>query len=123
MNADGSNQRPNLTYDLVPKDQLPDWRPDGTRIAFVERTAPIGGDIWLINPDGSNPPTAHTAADDLGTAWSPDATQIAYPNETTRTVEVMNADGSDAHPVHPLGLQIVPGWQPRGDRLDTSDGS
>ena len=30
----------------------------------------------------------------------------------------MNADGTDVSPVHPLGIQFVPGWQPRGDRLD-----
>ena len=82
MNADGSNQT-QLTYDLVPKDQLPDWRPDGKRIAFVERTAPSGGDIWRIDPDGSNPEPLTSAADDLGTAWSPDGTRIAYLNWTT----------------------------------------
>jgi Tol biopolymer transport system component len=113
MTADGSNQT-QLTFDPVPKDQLPDWSPDGSRIAFVERTNPVGGDIWVMNNDGSDPHALTSGADNLGTAWSPDGTEIAYANWTSRTVEVMSADGSNAQPVRPLGLQFVPGWQPRG---------
>jgi Tol biopolymer transport system component len=114
MNADGTGQT-QLTFDPTPKDQLPDWSPDGSRIAYVQRTAPVGGDIWVVSADGSDPhPLTSGPPDELGTAWSPDGTQIAYLNWNTRTVEVMKADGTDAHPVHALGVQVVPAWQPRG---------
>jgi len=112
MDADGGNQR-QLTFDAVPKDQVPDWSPDGSRIAYVARTAPVGGDIWIVDSDGANPRPITAGADDLGTAWSPDGTQIATLNWTTRTVEVINEDGSGRHAVHPGGIQFVPGWQPR----------
>jgi Tol biopolymer transport system component len=76
MNADGSGQT-QLTFDLVPKDQLPDWSPDGSRIAFVKQTLPTGGDIWVMNAEGSNAHALTSGADKLGTAWSPDGSEIA----------------------------------------------
>jgi Tol biopolymer transport system component len=118
MNADGSNQT-QLTFDASSKDQVPDWSPDGATIAYVVNVSGRrGGDIWMINADGTNPHQITSDLDLLGTAWSPDGTQIARLNWTTRTVDVMNADGSARHAVHPAGIQFVPGWQPRGDRLD-----
>lgn len=114
MNADATNQHA-LTTDATVKDQLPDWSPDGTHIAYVVDTAPVGGDIWLMNADGSNqhPITTGPTAR-LGTAWSPDGTAIAYLNWNTRTVEIVNADGSEPRVVKPLGIQYVPAWQPLG---------
>lgn len=117
MNADGSGQT-QLTFDQVPKDQLPDWSPDASRIAYVTQTHPVGGDVWVINADGSDPQPITSGADKLGAAWSPDGTEIATLDWPSRTVEVMNADGTGARPVHQLGVQFVPAWQPRGERLD-----
>ena len=117
MRPDGSGQT-QLTFDPVPKDQLPDWSPDGSRIAFVEQTHPVGGDVWVMNADGSNVSAITSGADKLGTAWSPDGSEIATLDWPSRTVEIINLDGTGARAVHPGGIQFVPGWQPRGTGLD-----
>lgn len=115
MDADGGNPQ-QLTTDPAPKDQVPDWSPDGTRIAY-QSLATGGGDIYVMRADGTGQTRLTTdPALDLGPAWSPDGTQIAFLTErdlpTARNVYIMNADGSDQHPVHPGGFQFVPGWQP-----------
>jgi Tol biopolymer transport system component len=111
MNADGSGQT-QLTFDSVPKDQTPDWSPDGTHIVYA--TAPAaGGDMWVMNADGGDPhPISSGPELDFGPVWSPDGTQIAFLEFSSRTVYVMNADGSGRYPVHPGGVQFVPAWQP-----------
>ena len=109
MNADGSNAHA-LTTDAAPKDQLPDWSPDGRQIAYQSGAGGSGG-IWVMNADGSDPHqlTGCTASDatpcpggdDFGAAWSPDGTQIAFLSNTSdgtdRPVMIMNADGSNVH--------------------------
>ncbi len=114
MDADGSNVTQLTFYDAW-KGQVPDWSPDGSKIAYA---AGDTGDILVMNADGTN---QHTVVggetDDFGTAWSPDGEQIAFIRFDDRTVYVINADGTGAHAVRPFGLQAVPGWQPRGNRL------
>ena len=120
MNANGDNQT-QLTFDALPKDQVPDWSPDGSKIAYLADTHGIPdvtqswGDIWVMNADGSNQhPITHNATF-YGTAWSPDGSRIATLDMPSRTNYTLNAsDGSDVRAVHPAGLQYVPGWQPRG---------
>lgn len=119
MNADGGEQT-QLTFDPVPKDQLPDWSPDGSRIAYVAQTHPTGGDITVINADGTNPHPITSGAAKLGTAWSPDGSRIATLDWPSRTVEIINLDGTEAQPVHVGGIQFVPAWQARGTGLDDS---
>jgi TolB protein len=125
MNADGSGQQ-QLTFDAQTKDQVPDWSPDGSKIAYLADTHgvadivnPSWGDIWVMYADGSNQhPITHDATD-YGTAWSPDGSRIATMDMPSRTIYTLNGeDGSDRQAVHPGGLQFVPGWQPRG----TGDG-
>jgi len=111
MNANGS-ATVQLTFDPVFKVQVPDWSPDGSRIAYA---AGDPGDILVMNEDGTD---QHVVVggptDDFGTAWSPDGDQIAFVRFDDRTVYLVDAD---LHAVRPFGLQAVPGWQPRGDRL------
>jgi Tol biopolymer transport system component len=115
MDANGANPR-QLTTDPAAKDQLPDWSPDGTKIAY-QSYATGNGDIYVMNADGTGQTRLTTdPAKELGAAWSPDGTKIAFLSfrdlPAARNVYIMNADGSDPHPVHPGGFQFVPGWQP-----------
>lgn len=125
MDADGSHAHA-LTSSPASKDQLPEWSPDGSQIAY-ESGSGGSGTIWLMDADGSQAhqltgckptdPSPCATGDDFGPAWSPDGTQIAFVRDfsalgqTDRPVFVMNADGSNQHRLlaHPI-LQYVPAW-------------
>ena len=120
MDATGGPQT-QLTYDALPKDQVPDWSPDGSKIAYLADThgtpdvTQSWGDIWVMNADGGRQHPITHGASFYGTAWSPDGSRIATMDMPTRTNYTLNAsDGSDVRAIHPLGLQYVAGWQPRG---------
>jgi Tol biopolymer transport system component len=117
MNADGTGQT-QLTFDAVPKDQVPDWSPDGTRIAYTADTAPDGngGQIMIMNADGSGQHPITQGPNDYGPVWSPDGTKLALLDVVTRDVEIIHADGSGRYIVHHDGPQFVPAWQPLGTR-------
>ena len=97
----------------------PDWQPGGGRVIFQSKEGPHW-EIWAVNPDGSGlvaltrPVT--TLVDQLPSnvapTWSPDGKYIAYlsnrgddNNAGAWRVWVMNADGSNQHPL-PLTLDI-----------------
>ena len=109
MNADGSGARA-LTSDATVKDQLPDWSPDGRRIAYES-----GGDITVMNADGTGAVViTQGPAEDFGPAWSPDGTEIAFVSvrDDGQHVYVVGADGSSERPVVTDGKIAVPDWSP-----------
>jgi Tol biopolymer transport system component len=113
MNADGSNQT-QLSHSGVTEDQLPDWSPNGKKLAFEQGDSP-DGHIWVMNANGTNPVQLTSGpGDDFATAWSPDGQRIAFLRDFAngdRSVWTMNADGSDQHRLMPIPLtEYAPSW-------------
>jgi Tol biopolymer transport system component len=112
MDAGGSDPV-QLTFDLLPKNQLPDWSPDGSRIAYHAGATGVG-DIYVMDADGSDQTRLTFAAgSDLGPAWSPTGDRIAFlstRNGSDRELFFMNPDGSDQRLIH-AGDHVVPTWQ------------
>src|SRR5207245_5255114 len=102
INTDGGGAT-QLTFDSALKGQVPDWAPDGSKIAYNS-----GDDIWLMNANGSDshPLFVDPSTIEFGPAWSPVGDQIAFVsfplgNLGGRTMFVINADGSRKYAVHP----------------------
>ncbi len=97
----------------------PDWSPDGTRIAFVSQEADGKGDVWSIQPDGSEKMqlTFDEERYDYYPAWSPDGNYLTYattPDKETGNWEiyVMTANGKrHAQITRDPARDKFPDWQ------------
>jgi Tol biopolymer transport system component len=108
---------------------VPEWSPDGKRIAFQCQVQPSGADpgysrICVMNADGSGvrqlPQAPPTGLTDGAPAWSPDGKEIAFDRgvHDQHAIFVMNADGSDARQLTPWSLRAAqPDWSPDGKEL------
>src|SRR5436190_7576443 len=123
-NPDGTGvvkltRTPDGTYDFNP-----DWKPDGTEVAF-ERDTPTGGGIFRVNADGSNLRQITFAGfGDQDPAWSPEGTRIAVERFDIPAgrdgIYVFDADGSNPVQVtqsDARGENIEPQWSPDGTKL------
>jgi Tol biopolymer transport system component len=88
------------------------------KIAYVSND-----DIWVMNPDGSNPtnltPNTPQAAA-ASPAWSPDGAKLIFTRLDSGSAEpelvVMNADGSNQI-ILPIVAARFPAWSPDGTKL------
>jgi dipeptidyl aminopeptidase/acylaminoacyl peptidase len=80
-------------------------------------------DVWVMNADGSGQTnlTNTTDRNEVGPAWSPDGSRIAFfEGWTTYTLMVMDADGANqtAHPtVLSSPSSATPTWSPGGTQI------
>jgi TolB protein len=105
MNADGSGIT-RLTHDSDPND-MPDWSPDGSKIAY-HRYEPLGtGAVYIMASDG----TGATRMTNGGgaPAWSPDGKFIAYSGVF---LLIMKVDDRGTH-VLTSNVGYEPAWSPR----------
>jgi Tol biopolymer transport system component len=74
-------------------DSMPDFSPDGRRIAFTSNRDQQG-EIYVMNPDGSGQQRlTRRAGDDWAPAFSPDGARIAF-TQLPGTIWTMNADAT-----------------------------
>jgi Tol biopolymer transport system component len=132
MAADGSGQRP--VVELVNAGAVitsPTWSPDGRRLAFVLRGNSQGGELYVVNLDGTGARrlVAHPGWDDLDPVWSPDGLRIAFaagphrPGQTAEQVQhgIWMADlesGALGSVYADPALDLRrPSWSPDGSQL------
>jgi Tol biopolymer transport system component len=122
VDANGKHAR-RLTNNRV-SDTAPVVSPDGSKIAFV-RNAEGNSDIYVMDANGKNQTdvTKTPDTDEDEPSWSPDSSQIAFSNQSHSEgiqpleVFVMNADGSNAHPLTSDGANSEPNWSPDGTKI------
>ena len=104
---------------------MPDWSPDGSRIAFVSNKGEAAAsndpnlEIYIMNADGSDirPLTDHEGTD-IAPQWSPDGTRIAWwvRKPTGAPHDLFVTDVGKPKPKE-LGTGSRPVWSADGDRL------
>ena len=112
-----------LTHTIQSYD--PAWSPDGSEIAFASNTRHGGGgEIYVMNADGSNPRNLTQNGDDYfdaRPAWSPDGTKIAFYStgrpEGFYGIYVMNADGSNPTRLTDTGQVFDLTYSPDGAQI------
>jgi TolB protein len=103
----------------------PVWSPDGTRIAY-EDWSDGDGEIYLMDPDGSN--VAQLTSNDIDDAtpsWSPDGEWIAFARSDDEFADAdifdiykMRADGSEVNRLTDSEAQEwTPTWSPDSSKI------
>ena len=106
---------------------LPDFSPDGQRLAFDARTTADGPDeIFVVHADGRHLHRLTNAGNNDYPAWSPDGRRLAFVSDRTgvRQVYTMRADGAAQTQLtfQPVPHGQLPDWRPDGRRIAYTEG-
>jgi len=130
VDSDGSNRQRLFSLDVEEGDTplLPQCSPDGGEIVYFmtvgQRTS-----IFKAALDGSRTVELTPDFGAVDPAWSPDGSRIVFsasaPEPGHPQLWVMNADGSEAHPItSDRVFNLVPAWSPDGGTIAfASDGA
>jgi len=119
-NADGSGARTLVNLDDT-FEPAPAWSPDGSKIAFFYDQAGSGGQIFLINGDGTGMRQFTNAGANIGVAWSPDGSKIALSSYggSGYDIFVKDVSGSSLTQLTTTAgaTDRFPSWSPDGARI------
>ncbi|MYB31771.1 MAG: hypothetical protein F4Y20_04400, partial [Acidobacteria bacterium] len=98
-------------------DRLPDFHPEGGRVAYQSYRAGTW-DIWQLALGGQPQQLTSTGFDDREPAWSPDGARIAFSSDRAGSYDIWILDVAtgDVTPVtSSLGNESQPAWTPDGE--------
>jgi Tol biopolymer transport system component len=116
--AEGGEARP-LT-DGLGDDRLPDWSPDGKRIAF-QSFRRGSWDIWVLGEDGAGLVALTSGReDDREPVWSPDGKRMAFSSDRSGNYDLWLLDvstGETTALTRDPADDFMPAWSPDGRAL------
>ena len=102
-------------------ESLPQFSPDGRRIAFCSARSGDAFEVWVAGSDGSNPErlTRGPGQWQCSPTWSPDGRRIAFDSQAedgSWHVWTIDAEGGTPQPItRDAGSQFRPTWSRNGD--------